>query len=427
MQTDHTTKLAQLYGCIIAETLEELANRALLHFSDDHWRFGDDNNGTRRRLDGKKWKMKTGEQIKAFSDTEGAEWHRLIGLDDVVRNDRPYALLTIEGSKDALAAAEFARRIDALPETGIMCALGSGYRPIPSELHKLAGRWVGVIGDNGETGIETAQLVSFALNTAGVDHVVWDWSKVSTNASDFFEFWADCILKEVKSFKNPFVKLLNGTVFSPAPPSYNSTIQPFNPSTTETSEGETGLIGVTIEKFIAPYVLREEGTTRRQSFGLARAIKSTNTNITMNELTMIYDDWFEKSRAFLPKDADRDAYFEAFMRQLTRVRFTASALNAAMERARKTKLFVPALDGNAELTKLAALCRELQREAGNRPFICPVNIAQRFLNLKWPSGANWLLHQLECNGVIECVERGVPNKPGQKGKSTFWRYKLLLD
>jgi hypothetical protein len=111
-----------------------------------------------------------------------------------------------------------------------MCALGSGYRPIPSELHRLAGREIELIGDNDETGIETTQLVSFALSTAGVDHRVWDWSKCETNATDFFSFWADCIEREVERIRNPFVKALGVTLFSPFPP---LTVQLFNRSTVQ--------------------------------------------------------------------------------------------------------------------------------------------------------------------------------------------------
>ena len=106
-----------------------------------------------------------------------------------------------------------------------------------------------------------------------------------------------------------------------------------------------------------------------------------------------------------------------------------SGLSAAIERARRTNPpFIPALDGNDEATRLAALCRELQREAGKgRPFICPVNVAQEFLHFRWPEQANWLLHQLERNGVIECVDRGAPNTRGKKGKASMWLYKLPLD
>jgi hypothetical protein len=40
--------------------------------------------------------------------------------------------------------------------------------------------------------------------------------------------------------------------------------------------------------------------------------------------------------------------------------------------------------------------------------------------------ANYLLHVLEEEGVIDCVERGAPHKRGEKGKSTMWRYKLPM-
>src|SRR5262249_46833735 len=151
-----------------------------------------------------------------------------------------------------------------------------------------------------------------------------------------------------------------------------------------------------IEQFVAPYVVTRKGTSNSKSFDLARALKSNNANISMNEITMIYEEWFTQSQPSLPKGATKDEYFRILMGQLKRVRFMDSSLQAAIERATNMKPpFLPALDGNEEATKLAALCRELQREAGDRPFICPVNVAQRFLNMRWPESANWLLHQLE--------------------------------
>jgi hypothetical protein len=425
MQTDHTTKLAQLNGCISTDTLEELVSRALLHFSDDHWRFGDDNNGTRRRLDGKPWRV-NGEQVKALADTKGAEWHQLIGLDDVVTNDRPYALLTIEGSKDALAAADLAFRIGALSETGIMCALGSGYRSIPSELHKLAGRWVGVIGDNNEEGIKTAQLVSFALNTAGVDHMVWDWSKCETKAGDFFEFWADCILKEVKSFKSPFVRLLKGTFLSPSSPSECSRVQEFKSSSPETRQIVASITDDEKLGIVSPYIVIKKGSGNSMSFQLARKIKVMK--LDMKDIDEIHGLWFAESRPHLPPDADEAKSLQTFYRQLKRVRFTDSALKAACERARKAKPpFLPAHDGNEELAKLAALHRELQRDARDRPYICPIGVVVEFIPVRWRSQAAWLTHVLEEEGVIKCVDRGTPNKVGVKGKPTCWRYVLPLD
>ncbi len=116
-----------------------------------------------------------------------------------------------------------------------------------------------------------------------------------------------------------------------------------------------------------------------------------------------------------------------FFDQLQRVRFTNAGLKAACERARTAELpLIPARDGDLQVAKLAALCRELQREAGARPFICPVGVVMQFLDLLWRSQAGWLLQVLEEEQVVECVDSGEPNKPGKKGKPTLWRYKCPL-
>jgi hypothetical protein len=168
-------------------------------------------------------------------------------------------------------------------------------------------------------------------------------------------------------------------------------------------------------------VVTKKGTGNARSFQLARAIKATNLN--MMKVNRIFGLWFAKSRPMLPPDADEAKSLKTFYRQLDRVRFTESGLSGAMERARTGWLpNIPSLKHNEEAIKLAALARELQREAGKeRPFICPVNTAQRFLELRWPEQANYLLHMLESEKVLECVDRGAPNKPGVKGKPTLWR------
>jgi hypothetical protein len=385
-------------------TAEEMVQRGLLHFDLDTWRLGDSNNGTTRRLHGK-WKR---------SDNSGCDWHRLIGLDDVVRNDRRQVFLVLEGSKDALAAAEIASRNGLLQQTGIVCALGSGYRPIASELQRLCGRQVLVIGDNDAAGSDTVGIVSRALINVGVEHKIWDWS--GCQHKDLYEF--------VVSSGN-VSRVLPYKSFSPLPPSSNSPLQHFNPSTQENREGS---ISVSFAHFVAPFVVTKRSTGNAKSFDLARAIITTNPNACMEDLNKIHHEWFSGSQLLLPLDTDESKSFQTFLDQLCRVRFTGSALNAACERAREnTPPFIPSLDGNVEATNLAALCRELQRDSGTRAFICPVNTAQQFLGLRWPEQARWLLHQLEFNGVLECVDRGAPNIRGIKGKPTMWRYKLPIE
>jgi hypothetical protein len=90
-----------------------------------------------------------------------------------------------------------------------------------------------------------------------------------------------------------------------------------------------------------------------------------------------------------------------------RVRFSGSGFEGAWERALSVELpTIPTHSGDIQLAMLAALCRELQREAGENAFICPVNVVQRLLNLREDSHANNLLHALERAGVIKRAEHG---------------------
>jgi hypothetical protein len=412
------------YPSISVETVEELMRRGLFHLvDDDHWRFGDDSNGSKRRLDGRKY---------VRGDNEGEDWHKLIGLSDVVEHDRKHVVFALEGSKDALAVAELAHRFDFLHQVGIVCALGSGYRPIQRELHQLRGRRVGLIGDNDAVGLKAVQIVSNALHRAGVDHGVWNWPGLEDAGKDLYEVVTglDALAgPDKKVFPGPdflsaFEKRIsapctNTFFFSPSP----QTLQPFNASTQEPTPD---VISISVDELVAPYVMTKPGTGNEMSFKLARAIKPKE--LLMEQIDNIFRHWFTKSRPFLPKDADEMKSLKKFYGQMQRVRFLKGELDAACERARTLPPpFIPSLDGNEPAIKVATLCRELQRNAGNRAFLCPVNILVEFVPVRWPAQASWLLHVLERHGVIECVDRGAPNLSGKKGKSTVWRYKLPID
>src|SRR4029077_17510950 len=108
--------------------------RGLLSFEKHRgvtcWRFGDTRNGCFRRLDGRTYDI-NGQCVKAEAETKGESWHRLIGLDDVIENDRREILLIPEGSKDVLAALHLADAEDTLREVGVVTALGSAVKPTP--------------------------------------------------------------------------------------------------------------------------------------------------------------------------------------------------------------------------------------------------------------------------------------------------------
>src|SRR5439155_13015296 len=156
------------YPFFSAETIAEVSSRGL--FSLPHpnkWRLGDDRNGTTRSIRGRKFVQ---------CDLGGPDWNKLIGLSDVTMHDRRYVILIIEGSKDALAAFEFAHRAGLLAKVGVVTALGTGYRPILKELAQLVGRRVVLIGDRDHAGIESVRRVSAALCLHDVDHVVLNWN-----------------------------------------------------------------------------------------------------------------------------------------------------------------------------------------------------------------------------------------------------------
>ena len=83
---DARRSFRETFPTISEETVNELVCRGLLHFAEHQWRFGDANNGTTQRLERRKWKR---------ADNSGVDWHKLIGLDDVIRHDRRCVLFVI--------------------------------------------------------------------------------------------------------------------------------------------------------------------------------------------------------------------------------------------------------------------------------------------------------------------------------------------
>jgi len=203
---------------ISSQAVQEAIQRELLSFVKHHnflcWRFGDRANGTTRALNGKKF---------VCSDNKGADWHKLIGLADVIEHDRRFAIFVLEGSTDALAAFELAHRAGLLCQVGILMALGAGYRPIMSELRQLSGRKVLLIGDRDDAGVAAVRLVSCALTELDVDHAVWNWNAFDSRVGkDLFD-----LLKADGQKRKLFdPKCL--TFFSFFSPSYSSTVQQFN-------------------------------------------------------------------------------------------------------------------------------------------------------------------------------------------------------
>jgi hypothetical protein len=210
-------KLSSLFPMISRDTDRELESRDLVKFRSNRWRFGDRTNGTTRNLRGRRF---------VRSENKGADWHKLIGLADVVANDRPFVILVTEGSKDGVAGLELANRAGLpLSKVGICVALGAGYRPIPSEIQQLRGRKVLVVGDRDAAGMKVIEIVSRVLTEHDINHVVWNWNSFDRrDGKDLFQLLNRKKENSRCSYDNFF------PFFSP---SNGSTVQRFNSSTVQ--------------------------------------------------------------------------------------------------------------------------------------------------------------------------------------------------
>src|SRR5262249_11483508 len=282
---------------------------------------------TTRNIVGKKF---------ARSDNRGADWHRLIGLADVVERDRRFVALVVEGGKDAVAAAGLGHRAGLLCDVVIVAPPGAGYRPIPSELQQFYGRKVLLTGDRDAAGMKVIEIVSHALTEHGVDHAVWNWNSFDRrDGKDLFQLLSRKKENSRCSYDNFFL------LFSP---SNSSTVQQFNSSTNTLSIASgRGFNGSTnVCELVQPFIVKKRGTGNALSFQLARALRgyeaTTNTMLDDADIDAVFREWFTKSQPLLPPDADTEKSLRHFYKQLRRVRFLTCALEAAKERARTLPL-----------------------------------------------------------------------------------------
>ena len=104
-----------------------------------------------------------GQRVNAEAETKDKAWDRLIGLNDVIANDRRQILLTPEGTKDALAAFHFADAEDTLAEIGVVVALGSAIKLTQEDLERFPGRRVRIPADADRAGEQAAMRIAQQL------------------------------------------------------------------------------------------------------------------------------------------------------------------------------------------------------------------------------------------------------------------------
>jgi hypothetical protein len=434
---------------ISPQAIEEAIRRGLLcfvkHRNSRCWRFGDTRNGCLRRLDGQPFDI-NGQCVKAQAETKGESWHRLIGLDDVLANDRREILLTPEGSKDALAALHFADAEARLSQIGVVAALGAGVKPLPYDVEKFRGRRVRIFGDADTSGQQAVfrigkQLLSVAeevqmFNLAGLHcergSLVKDLFDLSRIDYDDFERNRDLWSITDLDNKGERVSVLGNKhefPFSPpplphvSPESHGFSVYPVS----SYQELEKQLEELTVRN-----ACTERDTARERRWQLARDLnaveKGISRKLTADELMRTFGEWYEASALHLDPKKSRENYLAAFLSELGKVRVPTGE-GEALKKALEQVLALSVLDlpevaeAPESWRRVAALHREMARQsASGTYFLGCRDAAKAHLSLNKDS-ANTINRALAQLGVISFVRVGEP-RPG--GNASEFRYLLPL-
>jgi len=454
---DSADELATLLA-ISPQAIEEAIRRGLLSFTKHRrlpcWRFGDSCNGSFRRLDGQPFRIKD-EFVKAEAETRGPSWHRLIGLDDVVQNDRCEVLLTPEGSKDALAAFHFAAVEGTLSRVGVVAGLGAAIKPLNDDIDKLRGRRVRIFADADPTGAEAAARIGRQFAAIAAEVQIFDlWNLRRSDGSrveDLFDVTridadhleANSDLSSITDLnsKGQRVRVITAKdefFPSPIPPPHGSPGCPefhgFPESrvypVSNSEELEKKLAG--LGKLNA---CQAHGTARKNRWKLVRDLsaveKELSRKLTPSERMKAFDPWYHESEPHLDPKKTRDDYLAAFFAESGKVRVPTGggeALKKALERtAILSAVALPELPGMPDAPeswrRIVALHRELARQSEDGTyFLSARDAAKAHPSLNKDSAYNINL-ALDSFGVIKLVKVGEA-KPG--GDASVFRYLLPL-
>jgi hypothetical protein len=450
---------------ISPQAIEEAIRRGLLSFvkhrSSRCWRFGDSRNGSFRRMDGAPFRIK-GECVKAEAETHGDAWHQLIGLDDVVENDRGQILLIPEGSKDALAALHFAAAEDKLLEMGVVAALGSAVKPTPDDIEKLRGRRIRIFPDVDNAGQNAAVRIGQGIATLAAEVQVFDFVGLNRDdgkpVKDLFDLtridyddfeanrglWSltdlDSKCERVKTIPtrisfSDFSKVIsNKQEFLPSPPSPPH-VSPESHGFPVYPVSSSKELGEELEELAKRNACTERDTARERRWQLVRDLNAVEKRLARklnpDEAMRTFNKWYGTSQPYLDPKKTRDDYLARFLGELGKVRVPTGegeALKKALERVSTLSVFeLPELPKLAHAPeswrRLAALHRELARQSANGSYFLGCRDAAK--------GSPGLIHQTAYNinlaldrvGVIKIVRVG-DARPG--GNASEFRYLLPL-
>jgi hypothetical protein len=452
MRDDCATELAVHLG-ISPEAINEAIRRGLLSFVEHRncrcWRFGDSRNASFRRVDGEPFRI-NGKFVKAVAETRGESWHHLIGINDVVANNRSDILLTPEGSKDALAAFHFADAEGALPCVGVVAGLGTGINLLAEDVEVFLRRRVRIIADVDQAGVQSALRIGQRLlavvaevqifNLAGLRRddgsPVKDLFDLTRIDYDDFETSRDLWSITNLNTRSQRVRSLreNGEFFplplsAPlgSPESHGFPVYPV--SSFQELEKE-------LEELAEGNACAERDTARKRRWKLVCDLtaveKGISRKLTADELVRTFNKWYCVSQPYLDPKKTRDDYLAKFLAEIGKVRVPTGegeALKKALERVSALPLTdLPEIPGMPEAheswRRVVALHRELARGSANGIYFLSCRDAAKAHHCLNKDSAWNINHALASRlGVIEFMRVG-DARPG--AKASEFRYILPL-
>jgi hypothetical protein len=435
---------------ISPQAVEEAIRRGLLRFVKHRnsrcWRFGDTRNGCFRRLDGEPFDI-NGQCVKAEAETKGELWHRLIGLDDVLANDRREILLTPEGSKDALAALHFADAEARLSQIGVVAALGSAVKPTRDDIEKLRGRRLRLLPDVDAAGQDAAARIGRAIATQAAETQIFDLKGLYRDdgepVNDLFDvtrisyddFEANRELWSITDLgsKGERVRIIaDKHEFFPSPPPHGSPESHGFPVYPVSSSQE---LEKELEESAVVNACTERDTARERRWKLVCDLKAVEKRLgrklNPDELVRTFNRWHCVSQPYLNPKKTRDDYLAKFLAELGKVRVPTGegeSLKRALERVSALPITdlpeIPAMPEPQESwQRVAALHRELARQSANGTYFLSCRDTAKVHPSLNKDSANTINHALAQLGVITPVRLG-QSRPG--GNASEFRYILPL-
>jgi len=449
---DDARALAKLRGLSLAGVIAAQTDGVLRfgkHRESRAWFAEDKQAACARRLDGKVWTHRS--QPSKADDLPGTSGRRVIGWPIGLLRAREHEnILVCEGGPDLLAA--YCARDALRANFGIVCLLGSGLSIHESTRRSFAGKSIRFIAHNDAAGLEFAERnaallapVATTVSIISLDGLLTTRGAAASDLCDALAFrdpW--CVPDEIAELLDFTIPPKRGRIvpvqcglFDPSA-TVPKTVTQENPRIThrehrkthKMEEREKSKTLAALHAKARELACTQRTQTYRRLFLLAQAVcgyfghRDGKTDPLSTE---VFDMWFGVSRPHLDPKESRAHYLGRFRAAFKKVRVIPNyhdTLAKAEERARTaTPPEIPDVpDAPEGWRRLAAVCFELQRAAGDTSFFIGVRDAARIATgSRHAQTGSRILEALGEFGVIRCVKRG---EQRLGGNASEFRYML---